>query len=123
MKHQILYLVIAFALGSWTLSSCGGGENDQGSSDTTHTTDDHAGHDHEDHAGHDHSGHDHGNTSSAGSESTVAHGNGSEYTLPYVCPMHCEGSGSKEEGDCPKCGMAYKKFSEHVQDGHSHRGN
>ena len=24
----------------------------------------------------------------------------------FYCPMHCEGSGSAEEGECPKCGMA-----------------
>ncbi len=32
---------------------------------------------------------------------------GSEFTSKYVCPMHCEGSGSYEEGNCPVCGMTY----------------
>jgi len=32
---------------------------------------------------------------------------GKEYTSKYVCPMHCEGSGSDEEGKCPVCGMTY----------------
>ncbi len=32
---------------------------------------------------------------------------GPEYTSKYVCPMHCEGSGSDNEGKCPACGMAY----------------
>lgn len=32
---------------------------------------------------------------------------GKEYTSTYVCPMHCEGSGSETEGKCPVCGMAY----------------
>ena len=32
---------------------------------------------------------------------------GKEYTSKYVCPMHCEGSGSDEEGKCPVCGMSY----------------
>mgnify|MGYP006897289467 CR=1 FL=1 len=36
-----------------------------------------------------------------------AENQGKEYTSAYVCPMHCEGSGSDEEGNCPKCGMAY----------------
>ncbi|QXP73697.1 DUF3347 domain-containing protein [Tenacibaculum sp. AHE15PA] len=34
---------------------------------------------------------------------------GKEYTSAYICPMHCEGSGSDMEGKCPKCGMDYKK--------------
>lgn len=45
---------------------------------------------------------------------------GKEYTSAYVCPMHCEGSGSEEEGNCPKCGMAYVANEEHVKDGHTH---
>jgi hypothetical protein len=32
---------------------------------------------------------------------------GPEYTSTYVCPMHCEGSGSEEAGTCPTCGMDY----------------
>lgn len=32
---------------------------------------------------------------------------GPEYTSKYICPMHCEGSGSDEPGECPVCGMAY----------------
>ena len=32
---------------------------------------------------------------------------GLEFTSKYVCPMHCEGSGSHEEGKCPVCGMIY----------------
>ncbi len=32
---------------------------------------------------------------------------GKEYTSAFVCPMHCEGSGSDKEGTCPKCGMTY----------------
>ncbi|MBT8178553.1 MAG: hypothetical protein HKP60_05465 [Eudoraea sp.] len=45
---------------------------------------------------------------------------GKEYTAAYVCPMHCEGSGSDEEGTCPKCGMAYVANEEHTKDGHKH---
>ena len=29
----------------------------------------------------------------------------SDYTAKYVCPMHCEGSGSDKQGTCPKCEM------------------
>jgi hypothetical protein len=32
---------------------------------------------------------------------------GPEYTSAYVCPMHCEGSGSAEPGNCPVCKMDY----------------
>ncbi len=43
---------------------------------------------------------------------------GKEYTSAYVCPMHCEGSGSAEPGKCPACGMAYVKNEDH--EGHNH---
>jgi hypothetical protein len=45
---------------------------------------------------------------------------GKEYTSAYVCPMHCEGSGSAEPGKCPVCGMDYVKNEEHSDDGHEH---
>jgi hypothetical protein len=32
-----------------------------------------------------------------------------EYTSDYICPMHCEGSGSDKAGQCPDCGMDYVK--------------
>lgn len=43
-----------------------------------------------------------------------------EYTSAYVCPMHCEGSGSEEPGKCPVCGMDYEMNEDHAKDGHSH---
>jgi len=43
-----------------------------------------------------------------------------EYASAYVCPMHCEGSGSAEEGECPKCGMTYVKNEDHNTNGHTH---
>ncbi|HKK74287.1 MAG TPA: heavy metal-binding domain-containing protein [Saprospiraceae bacterium] len=49
-----------------------------------------------------------------------AHGEGAEYTSAYVCPMHCEGSGSDEMGQCPVCGMDYVAQAEHTDDGHAH---
>lgn len=30
-----------------------------------------------------------------------------EYTSKYICPMHCEGSGSDTMGICPVCEMDY----------------
>ena len=38
---------------------------------------------------------------------------GKEYTSAYICPMHCEGSGSEEAGTCPVCGMDYEKNEKH----------
>ena len=43
---------------------------------------------------------------------------GKEHTSAYVCPMHCEGSGSDVAGECPKCGMAYVKKEDHNANGH-----
>lgn len=45
---------------------------------------------------------------------------GPEYTSAYVCPMHCEGSGSAEPGTCPVCGMDYVARADHEANGHSH---
>lgn len=45
---------------------------------------------------------------------------GKEYTSAYVCPMHCEGSGSADPGTCPVCGMDYVKNEDHSTDNHSH---
>ena len=43
-----------------------------------------------------------------------------EFDYAYVCPMHCEGSGSDAEGECPKCGMDYMKNEDHNANGHEH---
>ena len=43
-----------------------------------------------------------------------------EFVSAYVCPMHCEGSGSDKAGECPTCGMAYVKNEDHNTDGHTH---
>jgi hypothetical protein len=39
-----------------------------------------------------------------------------EYASAYVCPMHCEGSGSDAEGECPTCGMTYVKNENYKAD-------
>lgn len=111
MKIGKLILGFAFVFGlSMAMTSCGGhshegGDHNHGTEQTE--THDHAGHDH---AGHDHDGHSH----------AAAHGEGAEYTSAYVCPMHCKGSGSAEEGTCPVCKMDYVAQADHVKDGHSH---
>ena len=48
---------------------------------------------------------------------------GPEYTSAYVCPMHCEGSGSDEPSECPVCGMAYVKNEDHESHQESHEGH
>lgn len=45
---------------------------------------------------------------------------GKEYTSAYICPMHCKGSGSDKEGECPVCGMDYVKNEDHKGSGHNH---
>ena len=90
-------------------------------------------HDHSDgestemHEDHDHDGgamHENGDadasTQSEAGEAQEAHGDGPEYTSAYVCPMHCEGSGSDKPGKCPVCGMDYVANADHVKDGHMH---
>ncbi len=73
------------------LTACGGGEHNH----------DHEGHDHnhqhQHEQGHDHEGHQHQEEAEK------------EYTSTYICPMHCEGSGSDSEGKCPVCKMDYEK--------------
>jgi len=58
--------------------------------------------------------------SSCGDSATEGEKTGKEYTSEYVCPMHCEDSGSDKPGTCPVCGMDYKANSEHKADGHNH---
>ncbi len=58
--------------------------------------------------------------SSCDSKSNSADKQGKEYTSAYICPMHCEGSGSDEAGKCPVCGMDYVKNEDHESDGHDH---
>lgn len=45
---------------------------------------------------------------------------GPEYTSAYICPMHCDGSGSEKPGECPVCGMDYVKNENMPTDGHMH---
>jgi len=58
--------------------------------------------------------------SSCGNNSTNSEKQGKEYTSAYVCPMHCDGSGSDEAGNCPVCGMDYVKNEEHKAEEHKH---
>ncbi len=61
-----------------------------------------------------------GNKSNNTTKTEQAEKQGKEYTSAYVCPMHCIGSGSNEEGTCPVCNMDYVKNDDHKEDGHQH---
>jgi len=80
------------------------GKTEEAMETSTEATMEHEGHDMEkmdhDMDKMDHEGHDMDNMETADKQ-------GKEYTSKYVCPMHCEGSGSDEEGKCPVCGMTY----------------
>lgn len=43
------------------------------------------------------------------SKNNTNNNDGIEYESQYICPMHCEGSGSSEPGNCPVCKMDYVK--------------
>jgi len=90
--------------------SCGGNSEPDHAADHSH---DEATHTHDDGTTHADHAHDEAGT-------VTAHGEGAAFTSAYVCPMHCEGSGSEEEGKCPTCGMAYIAQAEHTKDGHKH---
>lgn len=60
-----------------------------------------------------------------GGDNSAAEKAGKEYTSAYICPMHCEGSGSETAGKCPVCGMDYVanedyKAKEGDHEGHGH---
>ncbi|MFT4664189.1 MAG: hypothetical protein ACI8YQ_000890 [Polaribacter sp.] len=61
--------------------------------------------------------------SSCESQATDADKQGKEYTSTYICPMHCEGSGSDKAGTCPVCKMAYIQNETKAHEGHSHDGH
>ena len=56
----------------------------------------------------------------ADTEESAEEGQGKEYTSAYICPMHCEGSGSDQPGKCPVCEMDYVANTEHSHEGHNH---
>ena len=74
-------------------------------------------HDHDGEGHEQHEGHDDGASSS---DADATDKTGKEYTSAYICPMHCEGSGSDAEGKCPECGMDYVKNEDHNEDNHDH---
>ena len=104
MKFQFSTVLLALAL-IFTLNSCGQKNNssEAAPAENTEEMDD----------------------SGAEAEAIEETPEGKEYASAYICPMHCEGSGSEEAGVCPVCGMDYvmnKKLeeTEHDHEGHSH---
>ncbi|MDX1476437.1 MAG: heavy metal-binding domain-containing protein [Saprospiraceae bacterium] len=93
LLKNLSMLALLLAAGMW-IASCGQSES-------------HDSHSHEDGTEHSH-------------DASEAHGEGAAFTSAYVCPMHCEGSGSDEPGTCPACGMDYVAHADHVKDGHKH---
>lgn len=53
-------------------------------------------------------------------EASKEHGDTPAHTAAYVCPMHCEGTGSDKPGVCPVCGMDYDALADHTKNGHTH---
>lgn len=97
MRTNIRTIIgIAFASVLVLTVSCKG-KTEEAKETSTKATMDHEGHDMDNM---DHEGHDMDNMETVDKQ-------GKEYTSKYVCPMHCEGSGSDEEGKCPVCGMTY----------------
>ncbi|MEY8779477.1 heavy metal-binding domain-containing protein [Allomuricauda sp. XS_ASV26] len=97
MRANIRTIIgIAFASALVLTVSCKG-KMEEAKEISTEATMEHEGHDMDKM---DHEGHDMDNMETADKQ-------GKEYTSKYVCPMHCEGSGSEEEGKCPVCGMTY----------------
>ena len=97
MRTNIRTIIgIAFASVLVLTVSCKG-KTEEAKETSTEATMEHEGHDMDIM---DHEGHDMDNMETADKQ-------GKEYTSKYVCPMHCEGSGSDEEGKCPVCGMTY----------------
>mgnify|MGYP003152368982 CR=1 FL=1 len=111
MRTNIRTIIgIAFASVLVLTVSCKGKTEEAKETSTEATMEHEEGHDMDsmDHEGHDMEGME------------TAKMEGKEYTSTYVCPMHCEGSGSDEEGKCPVCGMTYVLNEEHMADGHTH---
>lgn len=98
MRKLVFILMLGTAL--FSMVACGGQKQESGSMDSMDHTHAEAG---------------------QSTDTTTVHGQGKEYTSAYVCPMHCEGSGSNEPGKCPVCGMEYVAQNDHVKDGHTHQ--
>ncbi len=129
---KLKYLSLLILLTSFTclMTSCGGSQGHNHDANQSHghehSHDDDHGHSHA-HGDDDHDHGDHGHSHPHGDDdhdhSTKKdgpHGDGLAYTSSFVCPMHCDESGSDKAGKCPSCKMDYVAFAEHTKDGHTH---
>ena len=107
MKMNFLkfgFYTIIFAM-TLFVTACGGGEATTDSGEEEATEQHEEGHDDQEHSDEEHSEVDM---------------DSKEYASAYVCPMHCEGSGSDAEGKCPVCGMDYVANDKHKESSHEH---
>ena len=119
MKKTLIHLIFAlsFLTGMAFLTSCGGDSHDGDHDQTEQHEPGDGDHDHAEGEDHEH-----------GDGEEAVDKTGPEYTSAYVCPMHCEGSGSEEPGKCPVCGMEYVANADdsdgggqdHNGEGHDH---
>ena len=109
MSNRILLSVLALCF-VYVLASCGEHSHEEKGNDQTQGTE--ASHEHEhDHDDESHD-HDHDHEGDHDHDHDAVDQSGAEFTSAYVCPMHCEGSGSDEPGQCPVCEMDYKENPE-----------
>jgi len=89
MKSRKLLTAIAFIFIIFSLSACKNGDNSDNNNADTLRVEENINID---------------TTKNAENQSeTVEDDN--DFTAKYVCPMHCQGSGSNEAGNCKVCGM------------------
>lgn len=97
------FLAVVLSTAFW-VTSCGNNESDNSENHTEQHV-----HDHEHEHGHEHNHENDGHTHDDDASGQEVDKTGKAYTSAYICPMHCEGSGSDKEGNCPVCGMVYLK--------------
>ena len=95
MMNRLKILLVGLSVFSFVMiASCaseGADTTNDSDSTTVEMTSEEAAHDHENDV----------------TETTDDTSLGKEFTSAYVCPMHCEGSGGEETGNCPVCEMEY----------------
>ncbi len=116
---KLVFLIMMMLSYSGLMTSCGHSHDHSEQHNHDHDNDDDHSHEGDEDHDHDHDSHtedDHNHDHVA----EAAHGENAAFTSAYVCPMHCEGSGSDVTGKCPVCNMDYVAQVDHTKDGHSH---
>ncbi|KAA3636832.1 MAG: hypothetical protein DWQ02_07610 [Bacteroidetes bacterium] len=96
-KFKIHFGMVAMFFAIMLLSACNNTASDNTEGDSTETTEVSEGESSEANAG----------EATEASEGEADGKPGLEVTSMYICPMHCDGSGSSEPGKCPACEMDY----------------